>query len=142
MVCQLGELLTRTRDRLGEEVFEAVFRRIVAQCKEKGLVKEHCRAMTGATLMAAAASLNSLVHHDPEKTKQEEEAQQQCRRTIDEKASRRLCERCVPAFSFSHRIGDRIGRVLLDVKLIAVDSAIAEDRLPPAAGSLPRSLTI
>ena len=32
--------LTRIRDRLGEEVFEAVFRRIVAQCQEKGLVKK------------------------------------------------------------------------------------------------------
>jgi transposase len=58
--------LTRIRDRLGEEVFEAVFRRIVAQCQQKGLVKEHCRVMTDATLMAASASLNSLVHHDPE----------------------------------------------------------------------------
>ena len=67
--------LTRIRDRLGEEVFEAVFRRIVAQCQEKGLVKEDCRVMTDATLIAADASLNSLVHHDPEKAKQEEEAQ-------------------------------------------------------------------
>ena len=32
--------LTRIRDRLGEEVFEAVFRRIVAQCQQKGLVKD------------------------------------------------------------------------------------------------------
>jgi transposase len=30
--------LTRIRDRLGEKVFEAVFRRIVVQCREKGLV--------------------------------------------------------------------------------------------------------
>jgi transposase len=82
--------LTRIRDRLGEEVFEAVFRRIVAQCQEKGLVKEHCRVMTDATLMAATASLNSLVHHDPEQAKQEEEAQRQRRRTIDEKVSRQL----------------------------------------------------
>ena len=58
--------LTRIRDRLGEEVFEAVFRRIVAQCQQKGLVKEHCRVMTDATLIAADASLNSLVHNDPE----------------------------------------------------------------------------
>src|ERR1700704_3685437 len=82
--------LTRIRDRLGEEVFEAVFRRIVAQCQQKGLVKEHCRVMTDATLIAAAASLTSLVHHDPEIAKQEEEAQRHGRRTIDEKASRRL----------------------------------------------------
>ncbi len=51
--------LTRIRDRLGEEVFEAVFRRIVAQCQQKGLVKERCRVMTDATLIAADASLNS-----------------------------------------------------------------------------------
>ena len=31
--------LTRIRDRLGEEVFESVFRRIVEQCQQKGLVK-------------------------------------------------------------------------------------------------------
>jgi transposase len=82
--------LTRIRDRLGEEVFEAVFRRIVAQCQEKGLVKEHCRVMTDATLIAAAASLNSLVHNDPQKAKQEAEAQRRRRRTIDEKAPRKL----------------------------------------------------
>ena len=58
--------LTRIRDRLGEEVFEAVFRRIVAQCQQKGLVKDPCRVMTDATLIAADASLNSLVHNDPE----------------------------------------------------------------------------
>ena len=57
--------LTRIRDRLGEEVFEAVFRRIVAQCQQKGLVKDPCRVMTDATLIAADASLNSLVHNDP-----------------------------------------------------------------------------
>src|SRR5262245_15924492 len=51
--------LTRIRDRLGEEVFEAVFRRIVAQCQEKGLVKEHCRVMTDATLIAADAATTS-----------------------------------------------------------------------------------
>ena len=47
--------LTRIRDRLGEEVFEAVFRRIVAQCQEKGLIREPCRVMTDATLIAADA---------------------------------------------------------------------------------------
>ncbi len=82
--------LTRIRDRLGEEVFEAVFRQIIAQCQEKGLVKEHCRVMTDATLLAADASLNSLVHNDPEKAKQEAEAQRRRRRTIDEKAPRKL----------------------------------------------------
>jgi transposase len=84
--------LTRIRDRLGEEVFEAVFRRIVAQCQQKGLVKDPCRVMTDATLIAAAASLDSLVHHDPEQAKQEEEAQRRRRRTIDEKASRKLSD--------------------------------------------------
>jgi IS5 family transposase len=49
--------LTRIRDRLGEEVFEAVFRQIVSQCQQKGLVKDPCRVMTDATLIAADASL-------------------------------------------------------------------------------------
>jgi transposase len=43
--------LTHIRDRLGEEVFEAVFRRIVAQCQQKGLIKDPCRVMTDATLI-------------------------------------------------------------------------------------------
>ncbi len=76
--------LTRIRDRLGEEVFEAVFRRIVAQCEQKELVKEHCRVMTDATLIAADASLNSLVHNDPEQAEAgKEEAQRERRGSID-----------------------------------------------------------
>jgi transposase len=82
--------LTRIRDRLGEEVFEAVFRRIVAQCQQQGLVKDPCRVMTDGTLIAADASLNSLVHNDPGIAKQEAAAQRQRRRTIDEQASRKL----------------------------------------------------
>jgi transposase len=82
--------LTRIRDRLGEQVFEAVFRRIVAQCQEKGLVKEHCRVMTDATLIAADASLNSLVHNDPEEAKREEAAQHERRGSIDGRAQRKL----------------------------------------------------
>ena len=82
--------LTRIRDRLGEEVFEAVFRRIVAQCQQKGLVKERCRVMTDATLMAADASLNSLVHSDPGEAQKEATAQRQRRGTIDGQAQRKL----------------------------------------------------
>src|SRR6476619_2063499 len=59
--------LTRLRDRLGEEVFEAVFRRI-----------------------AADASLNSLVHNDPEQAQREEEAQHERRGSIDGRAQRKL----------------------------------------------------
>ena len=69
--------LTRIRDRLGEEVFEAVFRRIVEQCQQKGLVKDPCRVMTDATLIAADAALNSLIHIDPDEAQKEEEAQRQ-----------------------------------------------------------------
>jgi transposase len=82
--------LTKIRDRLGEEIFELVFRKIVEQCMEKGLVKEECRVMTDATLIAADASLNSLVHNDPEQAKQEEEAQRQRRGTIDGPAPRKI----------------------------------------------------
>ena len=82
--------LTKIRDRLGEEIFELVFRKIVEQCMEKGLVKEECRVMTDATLIAADASLNSLVHNDPEQAKQEEEAQRQPRGMIDGQAQRKL----------------------------------------------------
>jgi transposase len=82
--------LTRIRDRLGEEVFEAVFRRIVAQCQQKGLVKDPCRVMTDATLIAADASLNSLVNNDPEQAQREEEAQRERRGSIDGRAQRKL----------------------------------------------------
>jgi transposase len=82
--------LTRIRDRLGEQTFEKVFRKIVGQCQGKGLVKKDCRVMTDATLIAADASLNSLVHNDPDKAKQEEEAQKQRRGTIDGRAQRKL----------------------------------------------------
>ncbi len=58
--------LSRIRDRYGEDIFEAVFRRIVAICKEKGLVAQECHVMTDASLIAADASLNSLIHNDPE----------------------------------------------------------------------------
>jgi len=82
--------LTKIRDRLGEEIFEIVFRKIVEQCMEKGLVKEECRVMTDATLIAADASLNSLAHNDPEQAKQEEEAQHQPRGMIDRRAQRKI----------------------------------------------------
>ena len=82
--------LTRIRDRLGEAVFEAVFRRIVAQCQEKGLVKDECRVMTDATLIAADASLNSLIHNDPQQAQQEAAAQKQPRGSIDGQVQRKL----------------------------------------------------
>ena len=82
--------LTRIRDRLGEEVFEAVFLRIVAQCQQKGLVKDPCRVMTDATLIAADAALNSLVHNDPEQAKREAEVQHERRGSIDGRARRKL----------------------------------------------------
>ena len=85
--------LTRIRDRLGEEVFEAVFRRIVAQCQQKGLVKDPCRVMTDATLIAADASLDSLVHNDPEQARVEAESQRCRRGMLDPSANRRVSNR-------------------------------------------------
>ena len=82
--------LTRIRDRYGAEIFESVFRKIVEQCKQKGLVKDSCRVMTDATLIAADASLNSLVHNDPGEAQKEAEAQRQPRGMIDGEAQRKL----------------------------------------------------
>jgi len=56
---------TYIRDRYGEEIFQAVFCRIVALCKAKGLVNEECRVMTDATLMAADAATMSMVPKEP-----------------------------------------------------------------------------
>ena len=85
--------LTRIRDRYGEEIFLAVFRQIVTLCRKKGLVKDECRVMTDATLIAANASLNSLVHNEPVQAKQEAEAQRQRRGTIDGQAQRKVSNR-------------------------------------------------
>jgi transposase len=56
---------SRIRDRYGEDIFEALFRRIVAICQTRGLVGSQCRVMTDATLIAADAALNSLVLNEP-----------------------------------------------------------------------------
>jgi transposase len=85
--------LTRIRGRLGEAVFEAVFRRIVAQCQQKGLVKDPCRVMTDATLIAADASLDSLVHNDPEQAQIEADSQRRRRGLLDPSANRRVTNR-------------------------------------------------
>ena len=53
---------------------EHVFREIVALCQKKGLVNDECRVMTDATLIAADAALDSLVHNDPGKAREEAEA--------------------------------------------------------------------
>jgi transposase len=57
---------TRIRDRYGEDIFEALFRQIVEICQERGLVGSQCRVMTDATLIAADASLESIVPNEPE----------------------------------------------------------------------------
>src|SRR5271156_639163 len=48
--------LSRIRDRYGEEIFEALSRRIVETCQKRGLVAPQCRVMTDATLIAADAA--------------------------------------------------------------------------------------
>jgi len=57
---------SRIRDRYGEDIFEALFRRIVEICRERGLVPPQSRVMTDATLIAANASLESIVPNEPE----------------------------------------------------------------------------
>ena len=81
--------LSRIRDRYGENIFESVFREIVALCRKKGLVHEECCVMTDATLIAADAALNSLVHNDPQQAQGEAEAQQS-RGMMDSRQKRKL----------------------------------------------------
>ncbi|HUE14561.1 MAG TPA: transposase [Planctomycetaceae bacterium] len=40
--------LSRIRDRYGEDIFEALFRRIVEMCQKRGLVGSQCRVMVAA----------------------------------------------------------------------------------------------
>ena len=82
--------MTRTRDRLGEEIFARVFQKIVELCQQKGLVKEDCRVMTDATLIAADAALDSLVHNDPDQARQEAEALRGRTKIVDPPASRKI----------------------------------------------------
>lgn len=51
--------LTRTRDRLGEDVFKKVFERIVHECKKVGLV-EGKQLVTDASLIKADAAKESM----------------------------------------------------------------------------------
>ena len=51
--------LTRIRDRLGVGCFEAIFERVVEQCREAGLVKGK-RIITDASLVEANASARKL----------------------------------------------------------------------------------
>ncbi len=80
----------RIRDRYGEAIFEAVFRQIVLLCKQKGLVGQECRVMTDATLIAADAALDSLVHNDPQQARQETEALHGRTKSIDPPVSRNI----------------------------------------------------
>jgi transposase len=82
--------LSRIRDRYGEEIFETVFRRIVTLCKEKGLVAQECHVMTDATLIAADASLNSMIHNDPQEAEKEAASQQSDRGLKDSSLARRV----------------------------------------------------
>ena len=82
--------LSRIRDRFGVEIFEKVFSQIVVLCKQKGLIGEQCRVMTDASLIAADASLNSLVNNDPKEAKKEAEAQRQDRGMIGSSQQRRV----------------------------------------------------
>ena len=81
---------SRIRDRYGEEIFETVFRHIVELCKEKGLVAQECRVMTDATLIAADASLNSLIHNDPKEAEKEAITQRRDRGLKDSSSARRV----------------------------------------------------
>jgi len=82
--------LSRTRDRYGAEIYEAVFHEIVKRCQEHGLVGEKCCVMTDATLIPADAALDSLVHNDPEQAREEAEALQGRTRAIEPPATRSI----------------------------------------------------
>jgi len=82
--------LSRIRDRYGEDIFEALFRKIVEICRTRGLVAPQCRVMTDATLIAADAALDSLVHNDPEQARLEAESLQGRTKAVDPPPTRRI----------------------------------------------------
>jgi transposase len=81
---------SRLRDRYGEDIFETIFRRIVELCQKRGLVGSQCRVMTDATLIAAAAALNSLVLNEPGPSGHETEALPESRKPLDSRIARKL----------------------------------------------------
>lgn len=56
--------LSRTRKRLGVDVFERIFHEILNLCREKGLLRAESSVMTDSTLFQANASLDSLKPKD------------------------------------------------------------------------------
>jgi len=82
--------LSRIRDRYGEDIFEALFRSIVEICRKRGLVAPQCRVMTDATLIAADAALDSLVHNDREQARLEAESLQGRTKAVDPPPTRRI----------------------------------------------------
>jgi transposase len=81
---------SRIRDRYGEDIFEALFRRIVEMCQKRGLVGSQCRVMTDATLIAADAALNSLVLNEPGPTGHEMAALPESAKPLDSRIARKL----------------------------------------------------
>ena len=81
---------SRIRDRYGEAIYEQVFHEIVKRCQQHGLVGESCSVMTDATLIAADASLKSLVHNDTDEADKEVENQQRDRGLKDSSSARRI----------------------------------------------------
>ena len=82
--------LSRIRDRYGEDIFESLFRRIVEICRKQGLVAPQCRVITDATLIAADAALDSLVHNDPEQARLEAESLQGRTKAVDPPPTRKI----------------------------------------------------
>jgi transposase len=82
--------LSRIRDRYGEDVFEALFQRIVEICQKRGLVAPECRVMTDATLIAADAALNSLVLNEPDAAGYETKALPESAKPLDSRVPRKL----------------------------------------------------
>lgn len=78
--------VTRIRDRLGLAVFKQFFHAILQQCKAKGLIKGQC-VVSDSLLVAANASLNSLVAKDSVQAANEQAA---FRRGLESPKPRRL----------------------------------------------------
>lgn len=55
--------ITRIRDRLGIEVFQLFFNKVIEQCKQHGLIKSG-KVMTDGTLIEANASIDSLIRKE------------------------------------------------------------------------------
>ena len=122
--------LSRIRNRLGEEVFQHFFQRIVLLCQAHGLVKGQS-LMTDATLIEANASLDSMIPKDQNFTANSDKVNDVADVKQKKFSNKTHISKTDPDASLSHRAGttqtlkyktnitvDRAHRIIVDCPVV------------------------